>query len=103
MLVSATVSGMPEFTRFASCEVKVASSCNFGFRFCAICSRMEGGKNEAKFTALEAVLLSAAAPGLAESTAMGNRPERWICTSAALRSATSSNPSTSSPERLRAL
>ena len=40
---------------------------------------------------------------LGMSTAMGNKPSRSICTSAAPRSATSRMPVTTSPERFRAL
>ena len=48
MLLSATVSGMPDWSRFASCWVNVASSCSFGLRFCGSCARSVGGRNESK-------------------------------------------------------
>ncbi len=75
MLFSATVNGMPEFSRLASCVVKVASSCNFGFRFCASCACKLGGKNAVRFTPLS-FLTPVTAPALASATAMGKSPER---------------------------
>ncbi len=50
MLFNANVSGMPDWIRFASCCVNVASSCNFGLRFCRSCARSVGGKNASKST-----------------------------------------------------
>ena len=44
MLFSATVNGIPEFSKFANCVVNVASSCNFGLRFCDNCACIAGGK-----------------------------------------------------------
>ena len=52
MLFNATVSGIPEFNKLASCWVNVASSCNFGLRFCCNCARNAGGKNAVKSTSL---------------------------------------------------
>ena len=104
MLFSATVSGIPDCSKFASWVVNVASSCNFGLRFCDICSRMDCGRKEVKFTPpLPALFVVVGAPGFISVTASGKSPERWICASAAARSGTSSTPSMSSPERLRAL
>ena len=95
---------MPEFRRFANCVVNVASSCNFGLRFCDICVRMDCGNNDIRLIPfLSALLPTGAAPAFTSVTASGKSPERWICASAALRSVTSKTPSTSSPERLRAL
>jgi len=44
MLLSATVSGMPDLSRLANCWVKVASSCKRGLRFCCNCARTAGGR-----------------------------------------------------------
>ena len=103
MLFSATVSGMPDFSRFASCVVNVASSCSLGLRFCCSCARNAGGRSESKSTFCPARFSPVAAPALAVSTAMGKSPSRWICAKAAGRSVTSRTPSTSSPLRRRAL
>ena len=104
MLCNATVSGMPEFNRFASCCVNVASSCIFGLRWRDIAFCIEGGRNDLKLICVPRRRPgAAAAPPFAASTITGNSPSRSICTSAAERSATSRIPSTTSPERRRAL
>ena len=47
MLLSATVSGMPELSRLANCCVNVASSWSLGLRFWASAARKVGGSNAA--------------------------------------------------------
>ena len=80
MLLSATVSGIPELSRLANCCVKVASSWSLGLRFWDIAARKVGG-NRARQSALR--------PGwpfgggrdrapLAASTATGKSPRRSI-------------------------
>jgi hypothetical protein len=56
-----------------------------------------------KLMPFAALLAAGVAPAFTSVTEMGKSPERWIWVSAALRSGTSKIPSTSSPERLRAL
>ena len=41
MLFNATVSGMPEFSKFANCVVKVASSWSLGLRLLASAARAD--------------------------------------------------------------
>ena len=93
----------PEFSKFASCWVNVASSWSFGLRLRVRASRKEAGRSPDKlklFLAPRSAFAAAAAP-LAASTMTGNRPNFSICISAAERSTTSSVPSTTSPLRLR--
>ena len=103
MLFNATVSGMPEFSRFASCWVKVASSPNFGRRFRFRNPRNTAGIRLEDVGGRSPLRLTPAAAPRPPSTMIGNKPMRSICSSAVERSATSRIPCTSSPERLRAL
>ena len=105
MLLSATVSGMPELSRLANCCVKVASSWSLGLRFWDIAARKVGG-SRARQSVLRRLGRSPAAATrrpLAASTATGKSPSRSICSKAAERSAPSRTPSTTSPVRRRAL
>jgi hypothetical protein len=111
MLLSATVSGIPLFNRFASCCVKVANSWSFGFFFLVNHSRNAGGNASVReaFGAPFARSLRSARSALATSApraasiATGSNPSLSICINAAERSATSTTPCTISPVRRRAL
>ena len=103
MLLSATVSGMPDLSRLANCWVKVANSWSFGLRFRCRDRELPGAALRALAGFAPRLGPPSAAPPLAASTATGKSPNRSICTSAAERSATSSTPCTTSPDRRRAL
>ena len=67
MLLSATVSGMPDWSRFASCCVNVASSCNFGLRFCSqLRAQRRRQERRANPSSARRVCRLAAAPALAD-------------------------------------
>ena len=112
MLCNATVSGMPHLSRFASCVVKVASSCKFGLRWRRL--RNIAGMllvpapppmrpPRAALAVFFSAFSTADTPAFEASTMTGNKPSRSIWLSAAARSATSRTPCTTSPVRRRAL
>ena len=104
MLLSAIVSGIPERSRFANCNIHVAESCSFGLRFFLPNSRPF---RLPSLRGLGAAALAARATfsglPLAAWTDTGNSPSRCNIDSAPARSADSSTPCFTSPERLRAL
>src|ERR1041385_4143840 len=64
MLCNATVSGMPEFNKFANCCVNVANSCIFGLRLRDIHCCIEGGRNDLKL-----IFVPGARPGTVAAVA----------------------------------
>ena len=106
MLFSATVSGMPEFSRLANCWVKVASSWSLGLRLRCRTARTDGGSKVVRSRFSDGGCSAAAAAAtlpLEASTMMGKSPSLSICTSAAERSWASRTACTVSPVRRRAL
>ena len=106
MLLSAIVSGIPERSRFANCNIHVAESCSFGLRFFRPNSRPF---RLPSLSGLGAAALAARATfsglplPLAAWTDTGNSPSRCNIDNAPARSADSSIPCFTCPERLRAL
>ena len=110
ILFSASVSGIPERSRLANCNSHVADSCSLGLRFFP----RRKLKPERAFSliglgafwalaARSALAACLTALPLAGSIETGNSPSLFNCDIAAARSADSSNPCITSPERLRAL
>ena len=109
MLLSATDSGIPERSRFASCSIHVAESCNLGLR---PFRRNRIRPPPPSLIGLTAATLAAradfsgfvlAALPLAGWIDTGYRPSRCNLDNAPARSADSSTPCITWPERLRAL
>ncbi len=75
MLLSATVSGIPDCSRFASCCVNVASSCKLRFALLLNCARNAGGRKREQIHFLPVALAVGRRARLRRIHRDGKKPE----------------------------